>query len=350
MGGRYGLIRAGFAGLQAVGAHRWLKPVAQGRGVVLTMHHVRPYRSQAFAPNRLLEITPEFLDLTIQTLREEGFDILPLDEALDRLSDAGKGRRFAVLTFDDGYRDNLEFAFPVLSRHGVPWTLYACTGCADGTARLWWIELEESIRVLDAVPFREAGIVRTLPAHTAEQKQAAFETVYWSLRRCPEDMLLATIGELMDRAGLASRAMVEERCLTIDELVRLAREPGVTIGAHTCSHPRLAHIPSDSAKLEMEESRRLLSDWLGRSVNHFAYPVGDPTSAGSREFALARDVGFRSAVTTRPGHLFQAHAKHMHSLPRVSLNGHFQTREALLAMLSGVPFLLWNRGRRIALP
>jgi peptidoglycan/xylan/chitin deacetylase (PgdA/CDA1 family) len=82
-------------------------------------------------------------------------------------------------------------------------------------------------------------------------------------------------------------------------------------------------------------------------VRHLAYPVGDPTSAGAREFALAREAGFLTAVTTRPGHLFPEHAGHLHALPRVSLNGLHQTQGALRALLSGVPFWLWNRGRRV---
>lgn len=347
MGQRYGLIRAGFAGLGAVGAHRWLRPLAQGAGLILTMHHVRPYNPAGFEPNRLLEITPAFLDFTVRTLREQGFDIVSLDEALDRLEHPRKSRPFAVLTFDDGYRDNVEHALPVLREHAAPWTLYACTGCADATARLWWIELEEAIRSLESVPFREGGIMRTLPAATDAQKQAAYEAVYWSLRRGSEEALLSGTGELAALAGLDVRNLVLSRCLSVAELSELAGEKDLTIGAHTQTHPRLARLQPDVALREMQEGRALLERWVGRPVTHFAYPVGDRTSAALREFAMARDAGFRSAVTTRPGHLFPTHAGHLHALPRVSLNGHFQTRAALLALLSGAPFLLWNRGRRL---
>ena len=75
--------------------------------------------------------------------------------------------------------------------------------------------------------------------------------------------------------------------------------------------------------------------------------MGDPGSAGPREFALARELGFATAVTTRPGHLFADHAAHLHALPRVSVNGCHQSPAALRGLLSGVPFLAWNRGRRL---
>ena len=74
---------------------------------------------------------------------------------------------------------------------------------------------------------------------------------------------------------------------------------------------------------------------------------GDPGSAGPRDFALAAEAGFESAVTTRPGHLLPEHAGHLHALPRVSLNGLHQNEAALRALLSGLPFWLRSRGRKL---
>ena len=97
--------------LAAARTDRWLGPLTRGRGVILTFHHVRPAAFGAFAPNRLLEITPGFLDATVRTLRAEGFDIVPLDEVPSRLAAPG-AKPFAALTFDDGYRDNVRARGP----------------------------------------------------------------------------------------------------------------------------------------------------------------------------------------------------------------------------------------------
>ena len=126
-----------------------------------------------------------------------------------------------------------------------------------------------------------------------------------------------------------------------------AADPALTIGAHTLSHPMLAKGEEAAACREIAASRTEIAERLGRPVRHLAYPVGDPASAGPREFALAREAGYATAVTTRPGHLFPEHAAHLAALPRVSGNGLFQTEAAMRALLSGVPFLLWNRGRRL---
>src|SRR3954467_5709592 len=103
MAAKHRLFSAGFNVIAATRADRWLRPLAQGAGLILTFHHVRPWQERKFAPNRLLEITPEFLDRTLTVLQDEGFDLVRLDDVSDRLLD-GEGRRpFAALTFDDGY-------------------------------------------------------------------------------------------------------------------------------------------------------------------------------------------------------------------------------------------------------
>lgn len=343
---RHALFAAGFRALAATRADRWLGPVTRGSGVVLTFHHVRPAAFGDFAPNRLLEITPDFLDLTLRTINAEGFEIIALDELPSRL-ERGSARPFAVLAFDDGYRDNVEHAAPVLRRHRAPWTMFVTTEFAERRGRLWWLELEQAVARLDRVSLDLNGERLDLPSRTAAEKRDAFEAIYWRLRAGPEDTLRERIGRLAEEAGVASSELVRDLCLGWDEIAALARDPDVTIGAHTISHPMLAKHDEAAARREMAEGKRIIEERLGRPVRHLAYPVGDPTSAGKREFQMAREAGFVTAVTTRPGHVFPAHAGHLHALPRISANGLFQSEAALRSLLSGVPFLAFNRGRRL---
>ena len=343
---KHRVIEAGFRGISASRADRWLAPFAQGRGVILTFHHVRPATADPFQPNALLSITPDHLDRTLALVRALGFDIVPLDEVPARLADGG-GRRFAALTFDDGYRDNAVHALPVLRRHGAPWTMFVTTDYASGGGRLWWTELEEVVRRVDALPIGPLGDPHILPARTPDEKNAAFATAYALLRAGPEPALRETIAGWCDAAGVSSAALVRDLCLGWDGIAELASDPLLTIGAHTLSHPMLAKHDEGQAWLEIEGSKVALEDRLGRPVRHFAFPVGDPTSAGPREFRLAAEAGFDTAVTTRPGHLFAEHAATPTALPRVSVNGLYQTEDAMRALLSGVPFLVWNRGRRV---
>lgn len=340
-------IEAGFGVLGASGLHAAAAPLTRGRGAILTFHHVLPDRSDEFAPNRLLTVTPDYLDKVIRRLRDVGYDIVSMDEAIVRLAAAVPRRRFAVLTFDDGLRDHLDHALPVLERHGVPGTFYVTTGFADRTARLWWIEIEEAVRRADHLSVMVAGERIERDTRDPAAKRLAFDDIYWRLREGPEETLRAVVDELCRQHAVDPATLVDRYCLDWSGIETLARHPLVTVGAHTLSHPMLAKYAEDFARREIREGRAVLERRLGRTVHHLAYPVGDPASAGAREFRLACEAGYASAVTTRPGLLFPAHDKHPHALPRVSMNGYYQSRRALDVLLSGMALLLWNKGRRI---
>lgn len=349
MGLRKLLIDTGFGVLGASGLHAAAAPLTRGLGAILTFHHVLPDLGEGFAPNRLLSITPDFLDQVIGRVKQLGYDVVTMDEALRRLAAEGSPprRRFVVLTFDDGLRDHLDHALPVLERHGAPGTFYVTTGFADRTARLWWIELEEAVRRADRLRLVIGGERFERETRDPAAKRLAFDHIYWRLREGREEALRAVVDRLCTEHAVDPAALVERYCLDWSGIATLARHPLVTIGAHTLSHPMLAKYPEPFARREIGEGRAVLERLLGRAVQHFAYPVGDAASAGTREFKLACEAGYSSAVTTRAGLLFAAHDSHRHALPRVSINGHYQTRRALDVLLSGLALLMWNRGRRI---
>ena len=136
--------------------------------------------------------------------------------------------------------------------------------------------------------------------------------------------------------------------MTWEELADLAREPLATIGAHTISHPALASLVEARMVSEIARGRDIIRDHLGTQPQHFAYPYGDPASAAAREFGAVRGLGFKTGVTTRKGVLFAGHRDHLAALPRISLNGDYQATRYVDLFLSGAPFALWNRFRRVS--
>jgi peptidoglycan/xylan/chitin deacetylase (PgdA/CDA1 family) len=336
------MISAGFALFGATRIHRLAAPLTRGLGAILMFHHVRPWAERDFAPNRLLEITPEFLDAALGFVKARGFEIIGLEAALQRIAAPGE-RPFVVLTFDDGYRDNVEHALPVLEKHGAPFTMYVTSGFAGRTARLWWIEFEEAIRRLERV--RLDGV--EFSTVTAAEKERAYAILYRLLRGGPEERLLEVCARLCAEAAIEPTRMPADLCLDWAGIRKLSQHPLATIGVHTLTHPMLAKHSENLVRSELTESRARIEEAIGSPARHLAYPVGDPTSAGPREFALARELGFASAVTTRPGMIFPEHAAHATALPRLSVNGRYQSLDMLDILLSGAPFALWNRGRRV---
>ena len=120
MGLKQAVIRSGLEALYFSGSHLWLRPFVGGVGAILTLHRVRERRRDGFQPNRLLEVTPQFLEAAIKTIRRSRIELVSLDEMHRRLTAGNFAGRFVCLTFDDGYRDTLRLAYPILRRHGVP--------------------------------------------------------------------------------------------------------------------------------------------------------------------------------------------------------------------------------------
>ena len=119
---RLGLELAYFSGFA-----RLMQRRTGGAGVILRFERVRPRRAARFQPLKSREITPRFLDRTIRALKRWKFDIVSIDEVCRRAVTLAAPRRFVCLTFDGGYKDLMTSAYPVLSRHGVPFTVYLPT-------------------------------------------------------------------------------------------------------------------------------------------------------------------------------------------------------------------------------
>jgi peptidoglycan/xylan/chitin deacetylase (PgdA/CDA1 family) len=342
------VIRAGLETLYFSGAHALMQPFLGGVGAILTLHHVRPPRPDRFRPNQLLEVTPRFLEGVVNKLRRLQFDLVSLDEMHRRLTEGDFGRRFVCLTFDDGYRDTQQFAYPILKAHAVPFALYVATSFPDRLGELWWLAIEAVVarnhRIRLLIDERE----RTFDCATLDEKYHVYDQLYAWLRRLPtEDALRHAVRDLSARYQVDLAAFCEELCMDWSELAGLAADPLVTIGAHTVNHVRLARTPERQSRAEMAMSRSVIEASLGLRPDHLSYPLGDPGSAGPREFRIAAELGFKTAVTTRPGVLFPEHSLHPTALPRISLNGEFQQKRYVRVLLSGTATALWNGFRRV---
>jgi peptidoglycan/xylan/chitin deacetylase (PgdA/CDA1 family) len=342
------VIRTGLESLYFSGAHKLMLPFVGGVGVILTLHHVRPARRDRFQPNRLLEITPRFLDRVAKALRRSGLDIVSLDEMHRRMRDGDFGRRFVCLTIDDGYRDTLTNAYPILKQYDIPFAVYVATSFADRLGELWWLALEAVIARNVRIGLVIDGKDQHFDCRTVEEKREVYDAIYGWLRSLKtEDELRHVIRELSARYHVDLANFCRELCMSWQELAGLAADPLVTIGAHTVNHVMLAKVPEASARAEMDMSRRVIEAALGTPVTHLSYPVGDPTSAGAREFAIAANLGFKTAVTTRPGVLYPAHVDHLTALPRISLNGEYAQLRYVHVLMSGSATAVWNRFRKV---
>jgi peptidoglycan/xylan/chitin deacetylase (PgdA/CDA1 family) len=331
------------------GSHWMLRPLLGGAGAILMLHSVRPARRDRFQPNRLLEVMPKFFERVMKRLRRSNIDVISLDEMHRRMTENDlKGRRFVCVTFDDGYRDNLEYAYPILKKYEVPFTIYVATSFADRIGELWWLGLEAVIAQNEIVGVRLDGRDRWFEVRSVEQKRAAFDHIYDFLRRLKtEEELRNIMRELTARHRVDMPAFCADLCMDWKELATIAADPLATIGAHTVNHPILTKVDDAAVRAELDNGRKVIEAALGVRPQHLAYPVGDRNAAGPREFRIAEELGFKTAVTTRPGVIFRRHAEHLTALPRISLNGNFQHARYAKVLISGAATALWNGFRPV---
>jgi len=343
MSAKYAVIRAMFELIWLSRLPGLVRALSRSRGVIFTLHRVLPDTPADFSPNAILQVEPNFLEYVIERLRDLDIDIVSLDEALERLAAPKKGRAFVVLTFDDAYKDNLKFALPILRRHEVPFTLYVPTALVDGVGELWWQAIEDIISRQEAIALTAGNETDYVDTRTTRQKREAFEALYWQMRTMPEEQRVVLLRKFAAAYGYDLDQQCRDLIMDWPELRHFAGEPLCTIGAHTVHHYELAKLPLDQARNEMAKSADILLSQFGRRPAHFSYPLGGPLSAGPREFALAREVGFFSAVTTRPGGLYKRHARDPFALPRISLNGYFQSHRYVDVFATGAIFSLMGK-------
>lgn len=329
--------------LSAAMAALGLFPSLRGSGVIFTLHRVRPLGSDAFAPNRHLEISPDFLEKAILTLKAAGYRFMSADRVRKELQTPSSSQPFAVFTLDDGFRDNVDHALPVFDRHGVPFTIFACRGFSERSHTMWWETAAAMIAEGRTLAIEtEQGPMR-LDCQTLADKHKAFARIATTFAAGDEALAIERLNAAAYAVGVDPYAIVAENIMDGGELRKAAAHPLLTLGAHTVSHRGLARLSDDEILDELNQSADYVASLTGKRPRVFAYPYGDQRSATDRTAAYAQWAGFELSVTTRPGTLSDASLEKAHLLPRISLNGHYQAARYVTALASGIPSRISGR-------
>jgi len=321
-----------------------------GVGTILAFHRVCPKSERKrIVGNSNSEITPECLEKVIEFFADHDYDIISLNQMVQVLQAEKTGKKFAVLTFDDGYADNFIYAYPVLKKYGIPFTVYVTTSFPDRQAVLWWDLLEDLVLKEDRICFGVGGETVEWNCSTIEEKENTFRRIRSFIIGSYGDDFSAYIRKFFDPYGIDLDEKTDELALSWEQIERLSKDPLVTIGAHTVNHFALSKLSEQVAKYEIMESKRKLESRIGRDVEHFTYPFGTRNETGEREFKMVRECGFKTATTTRMGNIFSAHKDHMECLPRALISGRREGKniQCLNLWINGVINCVANRFKRV---
>jgi peptidoglycan/xylan/chitin deacetylase (PgdA/CDA1 family) len=296
-----------------------------GRVVILVFHEI-----QAEPRSELMTGTSiPLLEYALDWLQQNQYQIITLDRYLqDRALETTDASRYAILTFDDGYRDNVTVGLPILERYNAPFMMYVPTGSPLRTLNSWWLGLRELVRRNDQISIE--GMNRHFTCGDFRQKLAALASMTKWIHA--DYSRIAILDVALKKAGISVLALNDAYFLNEVELQALSRHPLASLGGHTTSHAALATLNAASARAEMADNREYLQQLAQTPVRHFAYPYGRYGAHSWREQSLAEELGFSTAVTATKGHLDTRQSPY--SLPRIPV-GCFDTPIVFQARMNG---------------
>jgi peptidoglycan/xylan/chitin deacetylase (PgdA/CDA1 family) len=218
-------------------------------------------------------------------------------------------RDSVVLTFDDGYRDNYTAAFPLLRESRIPAAVFLCTGPVETGVPLWWDRVEEAVRGGRSVGMRSLGSDPDIPGQVASlyvdgltgsdrSASVAIGRLVDTLKALPaaeRQRAIAALERQIPPAGDTSSIMMTWG------MVREMHEAGVAFGAHSVTHPAFSELTPESARAEIEGSRRSIEEHIGAPVTAFAYPYGKEGFFDDSTIDALKASGIRWAYTTVNG-------------------------------------------------
>lgn len=293
---------------------------------ILTYHRVLPadQATSVFSSPHIITTKADF-EAQIQHLVHH-YRILSLEEYAEMRENPGPlPLRCAIVTFDDGWRDNYLYALPTLKKYRVPATIFLTTGFIGRNRTFWQERLRFLIQALWGNPTAKKRALESALSPWADDI---------SQRSSPNDPMETAdfiIGNIKEGNGGTGEPLIEElnRCagnpeipvethgfLTWDQ-VREMSQHQITFGSHTHGHRLLTNLPADEIKNEIRTSKQRIEMELGQKISALAYPNG---AYGPDIFALLQASGFKFALTTKPG--LNSFHTHPYQLRRINMESH----------------------------
>ncbi len=292
-----------------------------GRPLILMYHRIAEPDSDPWA----LSVTPAHFGEQLDALRRRA-DPMSLARLVRHLEQGTLPRRAVVITFDDGYADNLHNGGPLLDRHDVRATIFLVSGYVDSPRELWWDELDRLFLRAGELPrelrvdldgevkhwdLSDMAVYSDEDAKTHREwrawqapptvRHAAYRELWERLRPLSHEERQRHLGELRSWANVGAEGRPSHRTLTSREVQDAAPWGLFEFGCHTVTHPRLSSLSEAQQCAEVRESKASLEALIGRPIRNFAYPYGSDSDFTAYTSSVVRECGFASACSTIPG-------------------------------------------------
>ena len=273
----------------------------QRRCTILLYHEVDTPKGNGFGSGGETQVPPEVFRRQIRFLKEH-FHLLSLRDAVSHLS---SGAPFPsgslVVSFDDGYRNNLGNAFPALEQEGIPFTVFVTTDYMSGKSIPWWDRVKQAIAdTNERVTLDLDSLQGRFDLELLGEKRRMYALLRRLVLTRPQEEP-ELLSHLEERLPGWRKDVPQDGFLSKEDLRTLAKDSLIEIGSHSQSHPSLPRLGEEDLLREVGDSRRALEEELGGPVDSFAYPYGEPADVSAKVANVVRECGYRCALTGVPG-------------------------------------------------
>ncbi|NJN68037.1 MAG: polysaccharide deacetylase family protein [Chloroflexaceae bacterium] len=287
-----------------------------------------------FKPN--VSATPAAFAEQMDFVRQR-FNIVAMEDVIAWLRGVGSlPVRPMLITFDDGYRDNLTNALPVLQQRNLPATIFLTTGCVESAEPFWW-DLVACCFAHTPWQAADLPLIGWQQWSNEAERTLTMGRLIDRLRSIPNDAKQAAVQQLPRLLEVTiSDHRFAELFLTWEEVRAMTRHR-ITMGAHTHTHPIMTRIPLEQARAEAVKSRECIEAQTGQLVHSFAYTNGLEADFNPTVQAMLRQEGFVAAFTLLPGAASLARVRQEPMAIRRILVSHKDTLPRFAAKLVGRP-------------
>lgn len=261
------------------------------------MFHMVCSKGDDLAPIEELRVSPEFFEAFLKE-QQERLEFISIDEVPERMKNQKREcKPFGVITFDDGYEDNYTYAYPILKKLSIPFTIYVSVNLVNDHTPIWNYPL-----ILERI-IKKNGELDIEGKHyycwMQEQKNELFNQMKELLFTLPYEHLQDEFKRIFTK--YLTEDVFSRNTLSWEQIEEMAKDPLCTIGSHTMSHCRLTIADETSLQYELIESKKILEQHIAKPVEHLSYPYGWKADVSAEAIAFAKQAGYKTALRSFGG-------------------------------------------------
>lgn len=270
-----------------------------GQCAVLLYHRV----AELVTDPQLLSVTPDHFEAQLKYLKKK-YHILSIEEFEDCLFEKKSlPDKSILISFDDGYADNVNIALPLLEQYETQALFYICTGNLNTTNEFWWDDVERLVLLSDSLPGKIELMIKgekmLFAVNNHDERLITYNKLLPLFRSLNVNERNIVINELGRLSGMPA-PRESHRSMTFDKLRKMSASKASVIGAHTHNHPSLAALSIEEQKHEINKSKKILEDITGKKIKHFSYPFGTYLDYNSDTINICKESGFSMVAANYP--------------------------------------------------